>query len=172
MRFRNLSPLAFVADVQQARVNVIDARRISDDMLVYIKKLKTDSEELALMRYLSSPEMLEHPHNHCVPLLDVIHDPADSETCFVVMPFLRYIDSPAVELVEDMLECGEQILEVSSESFIPLPVRRPVLSMNNFRVSSSYTTTAWPIGTSVQRSPEIIRSLIGHLLATARTRTS
>lgn len=66
------------------------------------------------MQRFSSPEMLEDPHNHCVPLMDVIYDPTDTETCFAVMPFLKYIDYPPFELVEDMLECGEQILEVSS----------------------------------------------------------
>lgn len=99
-------------NMSQARVNVIDATRISDGKLVYIKQIKSDSEELKLLQYLTSPEMLEDPHNHCVPLLDVIHDPSDPQTCFVVMPFLRYIDHPAFELVEDMLECGQQILEV------------------------------------------------------------
>ncbi|OJT09380.1 hypothetical protein TRAPUB_14162 [Trametes pubescens] len=94
-----------------ARVNVIDATRISDGKLVYLKKIKPDSQELELLKYLSSPEMLQHPHNHCVPLLDVIYDPSDSETCFVVMPYLRYIDHPPFELVEDMMECGETILE-------------------------------------------------------------
>lgn len=95
-------------------MNVIDATRISDGKLVYLKKIKTDSQELELLRYLSSPEMLQHPHNHCVPLLDVIYDPSDSETCFVVMPYLRYLNHPPFELVEDMMECGETILEVSS----------------------------------------------------------
>ncbi|EIW62126.1 uncharacterized protein TRAVEDRAFT_44958 [Trametes versicolor FP-101664 SS1] len=94
-----------------ARINVIDATRISDGRLVYLKKIDSDSEELKLLQYLTSPELLEDPYNHCVPLLDVIYDPSDPQTCFVVMPFLRYIDHPPFELVEDMLECGERILE-------------------------------------------------------------
>lgn len=93
-------------------MNVIDATRTSDGKLVYIKKIRPDSQELELMRYLSSPELLQDPHNHCVPLLDVIYDPSDPETCFIVMPYLRYISYPPFELVEDMLECIDQILEV------------------------------------------------------------
>lgn len=98
----------------QARVNVIDARRTSDGKLVYLKKIRPDSQELEILRYISSPELVQHPQNHCVPLLDVIYDPSDPETCFVVMPYLRYIDHPPFELVEDMMEFGEVILEVSS----------------------------------------------------------
>ncbi|EIW62120.1 uncharacterized protein TRAVEDRAFT_144504 [Trametes versicolor FP-101664 SS1] len=94
-----------------ARTNVIDATRVSDGKLVYLKKIKPDSEELQLLQYLSSPEMLQDPHNHCVPLLDVIYDPSDPQMCFVAMPYLRYIDHPPFEFVEDMLEFGEHILE-------------------------------------------------------------
>lgn len=87
---------------------------MSNGQLLYIKKIKPDSDELQLLQYLSSPEQLQDPQNHCVPLLDVIHDPSDPQTCFVVMPYLRYIDHPPLEFVEDLLECGEQILEVSA----------------------------------------------------------
>lgn len=118
-------------------MNVIDATRISDGRLVYLKKIQPDSRELELLRFLSSPELLQDPHNHCVPLLDVIHDPFDSETCFVVMPYLRYINYPPFELVEDMLECGEQILEVS----IAPDARGPLFILNYRRGLSSCTTT-------------------------------
>ncbi|KAL1937554.1 hypothetical protein VTO73DRAFT_13049 [Trametes versicolor] len=94
-----------------ARVNVIDARCTSDGKLVYLKKIRPDSQELEILRYISSPDMVQHPQNHCVPLLDVIYDPSDPETCFIVMPYLRYIDHPPFELVEDMMEFGEVILE-------------------------------------------------------------
>lgn len=132
-------------NTSQARINVIDATRIPDGKLVYLKKIKSDSEELKLLQYLTSPELLEDPYNHCVPLLDVIYDPSDPQTCFVVMPFLRYIDQPPFELVEDMLECGERILEVcatASAFWIPL-------LMSNGRGSSFCTAMAWPTGASI-----------------------
>ncbi|KAI0643711.1 hypothetical protein C8Q79DRAFT_1120662 [Trametes meyenii] len=94
-----------------ARAGVIDATRISDGKLIYLKKIRVDSDELELLRFLSSPEMVQDPHNHCVRLLDIIYDPDEIGFCFVVMPYLRWIDCPPFEYVEDMLECGEQILE-------------------------------------------------------------
>lgn len=135
-----------LTNAHQARANVIDATRVSDDKLVYLKKIHPDSEELQLLRYLSSPEMLQDPHNHCVPLLDVIHDLSDPQTCFVAMPYLRYIDYPHPEFVEDMLEYGEQILEVG----VTVPAFDSALSfMSLHRDWSSCTTTAWPISESM-----------------------
>lgn len=112
---------------------------------MYLKKIKPDSEELQLLQYLSSPEMLQDPHNHCVPLLDVIYDPSDPQMCFVAMPYLRYIDHPPFEFVEDMLEFGEHILEVGPE---PACVSVQLL-MSARRGWSSCTITVWPIGESM-----------------------
>ena len=90
----------------------MDARRISDDRLVLIKQVVTGSQEERIARFLSSPEMLQDPRNHCVPILDVLRDPNDHNITYLIMPFLRYIDKPPFETVEELLECGEQILEV------------------------------------------------------------
>ncbi|KAI0350538.1 hypothetical protein OH77DRAFT_1593479 [Trametes cingulata] len=93
------------------RSSVMDATRISDGTLVYLKRVKSDSQELQILSYLSSEELLHDPRNHCVPLLDVIQDPLNPDTSYMVMPFLRYIDSPPFELVGDVLECIDQVLE-------------------------------------------------------------
>ncbi|KAL1945656.1 hypothetical protein VTO73DRAFT_1658 [Trametes versicolor] len=93
------------------RSNVIDAIRIEDQALVYIKKVRRDSSELHLATYLRSKELRDDPSNHCVPILDILHLPGDEDFSYLVMPFLRYIDSPAFERVDDVLECGRQLLE-------------------------------------------------------------
>ncbi|OSD03660.1 hypothetical protein PYCCODRAFT_1490426 [Trametes coccinea BRFM310] len=93
------------------RSNVVDATRMSDGALVYIKRTPSDSQELKILEYLSSAEMRRDPRNHCVPLLDVLCDPAEPETSYIVMPFLRFIDDPAFELLDDVLECLDQVLE-------------------------------------------------------------
>ncbi|KAI0350534.1 kinase-like protein [Trametes cingulata] len=93
------------------RTSVIDATRMSDGRIVYLKRVRRDSQELQILSFLSSEELRRDPRNHCVPLLDVLQDPSDPDTSFMVMPFLRYIDSPPFELVEDVLECLDQILE-------------------------------------------------------------
>ncbi|KAI0643709.1 hypothetical protein C8Q79DRAFT_1120660 [Trametes meyenii] len=90
---------------------MIDATRISDGKLVYLKRVASTSPELSLCRYFSSQELRRDPRNHCVPLLDVILHPMDPAVSFMVMPFLRYVDRPPFETVEDVMDCGEQLLE-------------------------------------------------------------
>ena len=50
--------------------------------------------------------------NHCVPVLDVFHDEPDSSLLFMVIPFLRHFQSPALQTVDDVLEFVKQLLEV------------------------------------------------------------
>lgn len=91
---------------------MIDATRASDGKLVYLKAISKTSQELELCRFFSSEELRRDPRNHCVPLLDVVAHPTDLDTCFIVMPFLRKIDNPAFNTVEQVMDCGEQLLEV------------------------------------------------------------
>ncbi|KAL7282051.1 hypothetical protein ACG7TL_003518 [Trametes sanguinea] len=93
------------------RANVVDATRISDGTLVYLKRVRSDSHELEILSYLMSEDMLRDPRNHCIPLLDVFPDPIDSSMKIMVMPFMRYINSPPFETIEDVLECLDQVLE-------------------------------------------------------------
>ncbi|KAI9063418.1 hypothetical protein FKP32DRAFT_1592487 [Trametes sanguinea] len=93
------------------RANVVDATRTSDGRLVYLKRVRDDSHELEILSYLTSKDMLRDPRNHCIPLLDVFPDPIESGKKIMVMPFMRYIDSPPFETVEDVLECLDQVLE-------------------------------------------------------------
>ncbi|KAI0662961.1 kinase-like domain-containing protein [Cubamyces menziesii] len=90
---------------------MIDATRVVDGQLVYLKKVLSSSHELEICRFFSSESLRRDPRNHCVPLVEVLPHPTDPETSFIVMPFLRNIDDPAFETIEDILECGEQLLE-------------------------------------------------------------
>lgn len=91
---------------------MIDAVRLNDQSLVYIKVVRGDSEEVQIAKYLRSEELQKDPRNCCVPILDVLHLPGDEDLSFMVMPFLRYIDSPPFELVGDVLQCGGELLKV------------------------------------------------------------
>nr|VWO99326.1 Ubiquitin ligase complex F-box protein GRR1, putative [Ganoderma boninense] len=93
------------------RHNLMDARRISDGRLVQLKRIATQSDELNIARQLSSPEYRSDPRNHCVPILDVFPDADDPKMSYIVMPFLRYVDSPPFESVENMFDCVNQLLE-------------------------------------------------------------
>ncbi|KAL7282053.1 hypothetical protein ACG7TL_003520 [Trametes sanguinea] len=97
--------------IPTVRPKVMDATRVSDEALVYMKSIRTDSEELRILSYLSSDELRHDPRNHCVPLLDVFQDSTDAERSIIVMPFMRYIDNPPFESVDDVLEMLDQVLE-------------------------------------------------------------
>lgn len=99
--------------VVQARPRVIDATRISDGRLVYIKAVLTNSEELRILRMLSQQDIKDDPRNHCVPLLDVLLDDEDPGVSYIVMPFLRLVDNPPFETIGDAVDFVGQILEVS-----------------------------------------------------------
>lgn len=91
--------------------NLIDAVHIPDGIPVYLKQIPADSNELRLMMDLSSHELRTNPRNHCVPLFDVLDDPGEHNSVFIVMPFLRPFDDPPFENVGEFLDFGEQILE-------------------------------------------------------------
>ena len=57
---------------------------------------------------------IDDPMNHSVPILDTFGDPVDKSTSYLVMPFLRLIDNPPFEVVEEVLDFVDQILEVRS----------------------------------------------------------
>ena len=99
------------------RAHVMDGIRASDGTLVLFKKVKLASQEVEIASFLSSEELRKDPRNHCVSILDVIADDKDSTDCFLVMPFLRWIDDPEFDTVGTILDCVEQLLEVRHLAF-------------------------------------------------------
>ena len=55
---------------------------------------------------------IDDPANHSVPILDTFEDLVDKSISYLVMPFLRLIDNPPFEVVEEVLDFVDQILEV------------------------------------------------------------
>ncbi|KAL1937549.1 hypothetical protein VTO73DRAFT_13044 [Trametes versicolor] len=93
------------------RSRMIDATRISDGKLVMLKAITATSTELNICRYFSSEPLRDNPRNRCIPLLEELLHPSDPDVCIMVMPYLRNIDQPPFDTVEDILECGEQLLD-------------------------------------------------------------
>lgn len=99
----------------------MDATRISDDRLVFIKQIATDSDEARIARMLSSEELQGYVDNHCVPILDFLPDNEDPSISYLIMPFLRRVDSPPFQLVNDIIEVVDQLLRVRKRSLICRP---------------------------------------------------
>lgn len=81
---------------------------------MYLKEVQTSGNEATIARMLSSKELRQHPDNHCVPVLDFIQDHNDPALSYLVMPFLRYIDSPPFQQVNDVIDVVDQLLNVRS----------------------------------------------------------
>jgi hypothetical protein len=94
----------------QGRPLLVDATRIADGKLVYIKQIATGDEESRLMLMLNSHE---DPANHTVTILDTFVDTADETISYLVMPFLRLFDDPPFESIGEILDFTDQVLEVS-----------------------------------------------------------
>jgi hypothetical protein len=95
--------------VYQLRPLLVDATRISDGKLVYIKEVETGDMESRIAVMLSA---LDDTTNHSVPILDTFVDNADESISYVVMPFLRLSDNPPFETVGEVVDFTDQILEV------------------------------------------------------------
>ncbi|KAI0039017.1 hypothetical protein FA95DRAFT_1658502 [Auriscalpium vulgare] len=100
------------------RYHLIDATRLSDGKMVYIKRVQTGDLESRIAIRLSSEPLRSDPRNHSVPILDTFVDSDDSQISYIVMPFLRPMDWPEIDYIGELLDFGEQILEVSSLEFL------------------------------------------------------
>ena len=102
-----------IAKLVQFLFGCMDARRASDGRMVYLKRVRTDSEELSIATLFSQETARSDPTNHCVPILDVIGDEEEPTISYIVMPFLRHIDRPPFEGLGDIIRFVDHMLEVS-----------------------------------------------------------
>ncbi|VDB85840.1 unnamed protein product [Peniophora sp. CBMAI 1063] len=93
------------------RQHLVDATRIDDGKLVYIKRVKTRDQESTILMLLNAPELRDDPRNHAVPILDHFQDDVDPSISYIVMPFLRPLDRPPPERVSDCIDFVTQYLE-------------------------------------------------------------
>lgn len=108
----NRHPIDFEDHIRlPIRRHLIDATRIEGGQIVYIKRVKTNDAESTIATLLRAPPLRDNPANHCVPILDLFEDDVDSSISYMVMPFLRLIDSPEFETVDNLIDCADQLLE-------------------------------------------------------------
>jgi len=95
--------------IGQVRTRLVDATRIADSKLVYIKQVQTNDR----VAY-SVDAYLVWRSNHCVPILDTFVDSSDGSISYIVMPFLRSLEEPPFYVIGEILDFADQILEVSA----------------------------------------------------------
>ena len=98
--------------IGQTVFNLIDARRVSDDTLVFIKRVETSSKELDIALMFNTKELRQDPRNYCVPILDHFADPDDLSIPYMAMPYLFPIADPPFQLVSEVMDFVDQTLVV------------------------------------------------------------
>ncbi|KAK7028597.1 kinase domain-containing protein [Favolaschia claudopus] len=95
------------------RRTIMDAVRSSDGTKVMLKSVSTSlhPHEVGIARLFSSPPHIGDPRNHCIPLLDLLQDPEDSDKQIMVMPQLVGFKRPLFETVGELIACWRQIFE-------------------------------------------------------------
>ena len=58
--------------------------------------------------------LLHEVSDTLMPVIDVFQSAENPKEAYIVTPFLRLANSPAFDSVSDILDCGEQLLEVGS----------------------------------------------------------
>ena len=84
--------------------------------LVIIRKMDTDSQELALLLHFSSLNMRAVSENHCVPILDYFQAPDDAAVTFIVNPYLYRNRDLYWDFTDEVMDFGMQVLEVCNVS--------------------------------------------------------
>lgn len=99
----------------------MDAVRLRDSKPVMLKKIhstasKFDDEQL-VSEFVSTPEQLRDPDNHCVPCIDVLRIPGDDEDVIIIMPLLRQWMSPRFDTIGEVVDMVYQAFKVGPVSF-------------------------------------------------------
>lgn len=94
----------------------MDAIRIKDGAVVMLKKvdkLRNEyNQEVEISLHLSSPELSEDPHNHCVPVHEMLEIPDDDGFAILVLPLLRSFKSPRFDTIGECIDFFQQIFKV------------------------------------------------------------
>ncbi|KAH9851078.1 kinase-like domain-containing protein [Lenzites betulinus] len=138
---------------------VLDAKTSSGE-LVAIKRLENYAQEIEIAQFVTA---LKHPHNHCVPVIDIFPDPDEPEWYFMVMPYLRPFDDPEFELIGEVVEFIRQMLEglaflhdnsVAHRDISPLNVMmdgRPLFPQGHHPVRIQYSDDLLDLLTPLRR---------------------
>ncbi|KAJ7444789.1 kinase-like domain-containing protein [Mycena galericulata] len=97
----------------------LDAIRIRDKRDVALKILWKSNyirdlgkwEEIEIAQFFQSNSLVDHPHNHCVPILEILDVPDENDCWIMVMPLLRPFTSPRFDTFGEAVDFFEQIFE-------------------------------------------------------------
>ncbi|KAF8889082.1 kinase-like domain-containing protein [Infundibulicybe gibba] len=93
--------------------HIMDATRVSDQVVVALKRIQISEspDEAKIGRLFSSEPLSSDPHNHCVPIHDIIPLPNDNGEVLLVMPYLTSAYTPEFSTIGEVVEFFGQIFE-------------------------------------------------------------
>lgn len=92
----------------------MDATRVSDNLYVSLKRVKKldHPHEVEIGQYFMSAKLSSDPKNYCVPFLDVLSVPDESDVDIIVMPLLLPFTKIRFDTFGEVVECLRQLFEV------------------------------------------------------------
>ncbi|EIN06245.1 kinase-like protein [Punctularia strigosozonata HHB-11173 SS5] len=89
-----------------------DAIRVADGTPVALKRIYPDvnSYEEPVIIKLGSDLLNSDPHNHCVPIYEILDVPGENHR-LIVMPLLRKYANPEFDTIGEVVSCIQQIFE-------------------------------------------------------------
>ncbi|CAK5263693.1 unnamed protein product [Mycena citricolor] len=94
--------------LENVKPSTLDAVRLSDGQKVVLKRVETNGNELAMIRYLDS---LRHdPRNRTVPVLEIL-TMEDAPWSFIVMQYARIFIYPPFHCRQEFFEAMRQYFE-------------------------------------------------------------
>lgn len=84
-----------------------------------LKRINKDDNphEIDLATFLYSEKLRSDPRNHSMPTYEILPPPGDSNEHILVMAFLRKFDNPPFETIGEVVDCFDQMFEVSIYPF-------------------------------------------------------
>ncbi|KAJ7172959.1 kinase-like domain-containing protein [Mycena crocata] len=98
-------------DLEPFKDNVLDAVRIDDGKKVVLKRVATDSQELAMIQLLTSEKMRADGRNRTIPLLDIICLPHQPGISLLVMMYGRQFNYPPFHCRGEFFDALRQLLQ-------------------------------------------------------------
>ena len=87
---------------------------MADGEIVTLKKIDKSIHpyEADIALYFSSEPQRSDPHNHCVPIYEVLSVPNDPDKIILVTPMFRKFDDPRFDTVGEAVEFFRQAFQV------------------------------------------------------------
>ncbi|KAJ7026151.1 kinase-like domain-containing protein [Mycena alexandri] len=89
---------------------VLDATRTEDGKKVVLKRIETDGDEMAIIKYLVTPSARADPRNRTIPIFEIIQMP-HTPWSFLVMPYCRVFNYPPFHCRNEFVDAVSQFME-------------------------------------------------------------